>query len=124
MNSVYKTEAWLLADAIVASDAPAPLKLVPADPRPDRPAPGTLVAVAQTYEEIVMAIRLRRHELRLSQLAVDEIAGLQAGYTGKIECGDKRLGAMSMPCILGALGLELAVIRTVPHEERFAAVIA
>ena len=65
--------------------------------------------------------RTRRQGLKLSQLVVDDLAGLQSGYCGKIEYHDKRLGAMSMPCLLQALGLELVVVRTVPHHLRRAA---
>lgn len=87
----------------------------------DASSPGVPIGVARSYEDIVAACRSRRQELGLPQLVVDEIAGLQSGYVGKIECGDKRLGAMSLPCLLGALGLELVVVRTVPHHLRQAA---
>ena len=83
--------------------------------------PGEAIAIARSYEDLVAACRLRRHELGLAQLVVDDIAGLQSGYTGKIECGDKRMGPMSLPCLLQALGLELVVVRSVPHHLRRAA---
>ena len=96
----------------------------PAEPlhRFDEPSTiGEVVAVARTYDDLVEACRVRRKELQLAQITVDDIAGLQTGYTGKLECGDKRMGAMSLSCLLGALGLELVVVRTVPHHERQAA---
>ena len=87
----------------------------------DAAARGMPIGVARSYEDIVAACRSRRQELGLPQLTIDEIAGLQSGYVGKIECGDKRLGPMSLPCLLGALGLELVMVRTVPHLEKQAA---
>ncbi len=76
------------------------------------------VAIASSYEGIVQACVLRRHELGLSQTAVDEISGMQDGYTAKLEVGIKRLGAMSLPTLLQTLGLELVVVRVQPHHER------
>jgi hypothetical protein len=68
------------------------------------------VAVAcRDYRELVETISFRRRELGLRQLEVDDLAGIQSGYLGKIECFDRRLGPMSGPAILGALGLELHV---------------
>ena len=99
MKSAYETESWLpippsietvavMADELAARDVtPSPPARCSSAAQPQA-APGSVVAVAQSYEEIVAAIGTRRQELRLSQLAVDEIAGLQTGYTGKIECGD------------------------------------
>jgi hypothetical protein len=65
-------------------------------------------AVIATYQDLRAAIATRRKELGLSQLAVDEIAGLQSGYTAKLEVGIKNFGEMSLSAILGALGLVLA----------------
>ena len=79
---------------------------------------GQILTKAGSYEELLAACIARRHELGLSQMAVDEISGLQGGYVGKLECGAKRLGPMSFPCLLQALGLELLVVRTTPHHER------
>jgi hypothetical protein len=61
------------------------------------------------YRELVQALAARRRELGLRQLEVDDLAGIQSGYLGKIECFDRRLGPMSGPAIIGALGLELHV---------------
>ena len=126
----YTVEAWDLVspsigesqerlEALSAQVPPADREVVARPPRTyETPAPGEPVAVARSYEDLVAACTIRRHELKLAQLVVDEIAGFQVGYTGKLECGDKRLGAMSMPCLLQALGLELVVVRTTPHHER------
>lgn len=69
------------------------------------------IARVSDYDGLVKALRARRIELGLTHLAVDEIAGLQTGYTGKIECGIKRLGVMSLTAILGALKVEMALLR-------------
>ena len=63
----------------------------------------------RTADDLVAVIRARRIALGLNQLQVDDLAGLQGGYTGKIECGSKAFGAMSFTALLGALGLELRV---------------
>ena len=61
------------------------------------------------YDDLRAAIAARRRELGLSQLETDHRAGTQDGYVGKIECGDRCLGDMSLQAILGALRLELLV---------------
>ncbi len=63
------------------------------------------------YDDLRAAIAARRRELGLSQLETDHRAGTHDGYVGKIECGDRCLGDMSLQAILGALGIEL-VVRT------------
>ncbi|MBN9438237.1 hypothetical protein [Bosea sp. (in: a-proteobacteria)] len=64
---------------------------------------------------MVAAIRARRIELGLSQLAVDELAGLPSGYQGKLEASltnpgarnARGLGRDSLPLVLGVLGLQI-----------------
>lgn len=70
-----------------------------------------IVGTAVDYPGLRKLIAERRKELGLSQLAVDEIAGVQTGYVGKVECGARHFGDMSLAAILGALGLSLAVVR-------------
>jgi hypothetical protein len=70
-----------------------------------------------TFHEMMAAFRARRMELGLSQLAVDERAGLATGYCGKLEAqltnphapAARWIGKESLPLLLGALGLELAI---------------
>lgn len=69
-----------------------------------------VLAVGDTLDTIKAAIRQKRMELGLSMEAANEIAGLQDNYWHKIECGARRLGYISLPCCLGALGLELLVV--------------
>ena len=68
------------------------------------------LARVTTLEAIVTACQARRKQLGLPQLAVDDLSGLHSGYTAKLECGLKGLGKLSLPLLLGALKLELAVV--------------
>ncbi|WP_131857427.1 hypothetical protein [Bosea sp. BK604] len=71
-----------------------------------------------TYEALIAIMRERRIELGLSQLAVDEIAGLASGYQGKIEASltnptarnARSIGRESQPLLLRALKGKLAFI--------------
>jgi len=70
-----------------------------------------IVANVATYAELRDALRERRLELGLSQLALDHCAGLQEAWTSKAEMSDgKRWGEMSLAAALGALGLKLLVV--------------
>ena len=69
-----------------------------------------VLTVGDTLDAIKSAITQKRKELGLSQEAANAITGLQDGYWNKIECGSRRLGYISLPCCLGALGLELVVV--------------
>ena len=59
------------------------------------------------YRQLTQALAARRRMLGLRQLEADEKAGLQSGYVGKIECGDRHLGALSLPMLLAALDCDL-----------------
>jgi predicted transcriptional regulator len=67
-------------------------------------------AVIREYSDLRKALAGRRRDLGLSQLATDEIAGVQSGYTAKLEVGIKNFGEMSLSSVLGALGLVLVAI--------------
>lgn len=68
---------------------------------------------ARNYRGIVSALIARREALGLSQLEVDELAGLQPGYCGKCEKPStsygRIMGEMSFPILMQALGLTLIV---------------
>jgi hypothetical protein len=68
----------------------------------------------RTYEELVEAMKTRRHELDLSQIDVDLIAGFQDGYTAKLEVGYKEggrgVGAMSLAVWLDSIGARLLLV--------------
>ena len=59
------------------------------------------------YRQLTAAIAARRRQLGLRQLQVDELAGVQSGYTGKLECGDRHFGPLSLPMLLAALNCDL-----------------
>lgn len=62
------------------------------------------------YDDLIAAIVHRRRALGLSQLAMDHVTGLPDGYQGKLEAKVKAFGPKSLPLVLQALGLKLAVI--------------
>jgi len=62
------------------------------------------------FETLRLALAQRKRDLRMSNLELDHLAKLQSGYTGKLMCGIKRPGDMSLPALLGALGAELVLI--------------
>jgi len=68
------------------------------------------------FEGMREAFKLRKNDLRLTTLELDDLAGLQSGYTSKLLCGMKRPGDMSLPALLGALGCELALVRSSATE--------
>lgn len=76
-----------------------------------------LFAVADSYEALIVAIRERRIELGLSQLAVDHLAGMPEGYQAKLECrltnpnarNSRSIGAETLPILMHALGLQLGI---------------
>lgn len=76
-----------------------------------------IVGVAIDYPQLRALIAARRRELGLRQLEVDDMAGLQGGYTGKLECGDRHFGDMSLGSLLGALGVGLALVRPAGTHE-------
>ena len=73
--------------------------------------------VVTTYQGLIDALRARRESLGMSQLDLDYSAGFQENYTSKLEAwqstSGRGLGTLSLPLILGALGLEL-VVRPIP----------
>lgn len=85
-----------------------------------------LIGVANDFTDLVRAMRERRIQLGLSQLALDDLAGLPSGYVGKQEAmltnpGAKNargLGRDSLQLLLAALGLQIGVI-VAPNRRKF-----
>lgn len=67
----------------------------------------TVAVRCRTYTELQQALAARRRQLGLRQLEADEKSGLQSGYVGKIECGVRKLGDLSLPMLLAGLDLDL-----------------
>jgi hypothetical protein len=66
-------------------------------------------AVATDYDTLMVALVHRKREKRLSNLLIDDMAGLPVGYFGKLTCGDRGLGMRSLGPVLEALELVLFV---------------
>ena len=64
----------------------------------------------RNYSALRVAFTTGRKAMGVSQLEMDELAGLQSGYTGKLECGMKHLGDLSMPKLLAALKMALLLV--------------
>jgi hypothetical protein len=74
----------------------------------------------RNIDDLVEAIRARRDDLDLSHELIDHLAGFQAGYTSKLLAPNpmKGLGRMSMPALLGALGVGLTLVEDPAQVER------
>ena len=85
-----------------------------------------LLGVANDFTDLVRAMRERRIQLGLSQLALDDLAGLPSGYVGKQEAmltnprakNARGLGRDSLQLMLAALGLQLGLI-VAPNRRKF-----
>lgn len=79
-----------------------------------------VLATCGTYEWLVDIFRARRISLGPSQLALEDRASPASGYVGKIEGNsakqnNRAMGRESLPLLLGALNLELAVVPKEKH---------
>lgn len=70
-----------------------------------------LVGRVTRFDDLRDLIDTHRKSLGITLLALDDMAGLQSGYASKLACKAKSYGNMSLPSVLGALGLELWVVR-------------
>jgi hypothetical protein len=63
------------------------------------------------YTALLDCIRARKAELDISFEVLDAVSGLQSGYSAKLLAPHpaRRLGEVSLACLLGALGLRLIV---------------
>jgi hypothetical protein len=89
----------------------------PAESVANPPIVSTCIARPVTgYKGLVETCRQRANELALSRLEIDRLAGLPAGYSGKLlgkEGGAlkrKRMWPASLEAILGTLGLQIIII--------------
>jgi hypothetical protein len=74
----------------------------------------------RTPEQLRQALRLRADGLDIARTALDQIAGLQDGYSAKLLAPRalKGLGAVSMPLLLEALGVRLVLVEDREAFER------
>lgn len=61
------------------------------------------------YDALMWALSNRRKAMGITQLEMDEEAGLQAGYTGKLESKMKGLGKESLGAVLRTLNVRLVL---------------
>lgn len=59
------------------------------------------------YSQLRQVLAARRRQLGLTQLEADDKSGLMSGYVGKIECGVRKLGDLSLPMLLAGLDCDL-----------------
>lgn len=82
------------------------------------------IASVCDYDGLIAALRTRKAELGLSDSFLDELTGLQSGYTGKIFGPKqvKKLGPVSLGLLLQALGLKIVLLEDpetlAKHRER------
>jgi hypothetical protein len=62
------------------------------------------------YRGLRAAIAARRKELGLTQNDLDYLAYLADGHVGKLECGTKRYGDISLTATLAALRVALLLV--------------
>jgi hypothetical protein len=81
--------------------------------------PPTVTCIARPvtgYKGLIETCRQRANELALSRLEIDRLAGLPAGYSGKLlgkqggALKRKRMWPASLEAILGTLGLQIIII--------------
>jgi hypothetical protein len=79
-----------------------------------------MTRLIRSIDDLVAAIRARRDELNVSHELLDDLAGLQSGYTSKLLAPEpmKGLGPMSLPALLGALGAALVLVEDSAQAER------
>jgi hypothetical protein len=68
------------------------------------------LATIRSHTDLIDALRNRAVELELTHLATDALAGLAHGHTGKLFCGTRGLGNVSLPALLDALGVSLVLV--------------
>jgi hypothetical protein len=71
-----------------------------------------LLAIVDDYESLVEALRNRANQIGASRASIDHAAGFPDGFAGRVlgPGFTKGLGVRSLPPILAALGVSLAVI--------------
>jgi hypothetical protein len=70
------------------------------------------IAICRSLPEIQAAMRARADALQLSRETIDGLSGLASGYSSKLLSPNpsRRLGQVSFPLMLGALGLSIALV--------------
>lgn len=87
-----------------------------------------VLGIAKSYVELTSILRRRREEKGMSQLELDDAAGMQSGYTGKLEMvpapgeerkkGARTMGRLTTERWLTSLGVKLVVVEDPPPGSR------
>lgn len=85
-----------------------------------------VLAVVDDYDGLIGALRQRSVELGISREVLDDTAGLQSGYSGKLlgAAQTKRFGVMSLGSTLGALGVKMMLVEVEPAAEKIRSRVA
>jgi hypothetical protein len=77
------------------------------------------LGVVRDYDDLLEIARNRMAQLQITFETLDSVSGCQPGYCAKLlgPMPSKRLGAMSLPAVLGALGMKLIAV---VDDEQFA----
>jgi hypothetical protein len=65
--------------------------------------------VIRSFDDLITVIRARIAELQITHETVDDVSGLQSGYSSKLLANIRRLGPLSFSALLPALGLKVTV---------------
>ena len=78
------------------------------------------LATVRDYAGLIQALRQRSDELKVSRGTLDEIAGLQSGYAGKLLSSQpvRTLGRTSLGPMLGAMGCALWLVEDLTQFEK------
>lgn len=69
-----------------------------------------MTAPIRSMPELVNGIRTARDEREVTHEVIDNISGVQSGYTSKVLAGIKNPGPVSLFPLLGALGKALVIV--------------
>ena len=74
--------------------------------------PPRVISVASDYAAFLQAIRDRVAELNITHQTLDQISGLQEGYSSKLLCDPpiRRTGPLVLFILLQALGMKLGLL--------------
>lgn len=78
------------------------------------------IATCTDMDGLLAAFRARAEALNVSRATIDDVSGLQSGYTGKLLANPpiKNVGAMSLGPLLGALGLAIVLVEDADQMRR------
>jgi hypothetical protein len=73
--------------------------------------------LASDYVSLRVALNERRMALKMTMLELDARAGLTEGHGSKLLCGTRNFGEVTLPLLLGALGVAICLVE-IPADGR------